>query len=93
MKVNVFEAVSIVLLENFVGIPEDWRLCAYFFLLSLEMRHVAPGIYEINNSFLELGLMDVSSNTQSPVLRVISSVVGKPSVLIGNASLTPMTLL
>ena len=93
LKVNVFEAVSIVLLENFVGTPEDWRLCPYFFLLSFEMRHVAPGIYEISNSFLELGLIDVSSNTQSPVLRVISSVVGKPSVLIGNASLTPMTLL
>ena len=57
------------------------------------MRLAAPGIYEINNSFLEFGLIDVSSNMQSPVLNVISSVVGKPSLLIGNASLTPITLL
>ena len=93
LKVNVFEAVSIVLFENFVGIPEEWRLCPFFFLLLFEMRQVAPGIYEINISFLEFGLIDVSSNTQSPVLSVISSVVGKPSLLIGNVSLTPMTLL
>ena len=82
-----------MLLENFVGIPEDWRLCAYFFLIWLEIRDVAPGFYRVGKSVRELGLIDVSSNMQSPVLKVISSVVGIPSLLIPNASFIPMTLL
>ena len=36
-----FEPVSIVLLLlNFIGIPEDWRVCVYFMRL-LDFEHVA----------------------------------------------------
>ena len=52
-----------------------------------EMVDALLGFFVIASSSLELGLTDVSSKVLSPVRRVISSVVGKPSVFIGNASL------
>ena len=56
-----------------------------------EMVDALLGFLGIASSSLELGLTDVSSKVVSPVLKVISSVVGKPSVFIGNASLGSIT--
>ena len=57
----------------------------------LEMVDALPSFFILASSSLEFGLTDVSSKVLSPVYRVISSVVGKPSVLIGNASFWSIT--